>query len=85
MPGAWRKTCRYLPLGPMLFFHIGTSNKGRGELESVSHGYMALMARMKGLGLHMHMIFSLILSMRGKGFRTSGQILQLNAWLCILC
>lgn len=84
LPGTWRQSCRCLLLGPMLFFYNGISCKARGDLESISHDDMAFTARMKDLGIHMCIIFFLILSTRGNGFRRSGWILQLHVWLCLL-
>jgi len=59
---------------------VDTNAAARGDLWCVAHDYMTL-----GQGTGAQMFLSLILSVRGKGFATSGWILCINIWLHSWC
>lgn len=68
---------------PLLLFHVGTNDTGRGTLECSKHDYIALEVKAKGMGGPGGI--SLILPVRGKGLMKNGCILWANKQLHSQC
>lgn len=65
---------------PLLFFHVGTDDAARGNLETIKSGYRDLGVIVMGIGA-----FPSILLVNGKGVRRKALILCINNWVWSTC
>lgn len=68
---------------PLLLFHVGTNDMACQKLGKIKEDYTALGMQVKNIAAQV--IFSSILTVRGRSAARNRRILQINYWFCGWC
>lgn len=63
-----------------LMIHVGTKDTAVNTIGSIKADYEILERKLKGIGAHV--VFSLILHVRGKTIQQEQLVTEVNYWLC---